>query len=191
MTRKHNPNSKKVAERIKKISLPWLLRNSYLEGVTKGKIQWYQNNQASGEVNITVDTTSFIPHVRLGYTVQRSGETGFKDINYQINMESVTCRYGGEKWFFKCPDCGRKARVLYENGTYFTCRLCANVTYESCNNPVRYRFGIFRELTKKWTAKDYLKTLKRKKYKEKHTKKYRKYMKMMNPSKSQPVSNEI
>lgn len=39
--------------------------------------------------------------------------------------------YGGSQAFFLCPDCGRRARYLYQVGTTFLCRKCAQVNYRS------------------------------------------------------------
>jgi hypothetical protein len=46
---------------------------------------------------------------------------------------STSCRYGGVRWWFRCPTCTRRCAVLYRP-TYrhrFVCRQCNHLTYTS------------------------------------------------------------
>lgn len=45
-----------------------------------------------------------------------------------ITWES--CRFGGRRPFFFCPDCGRRVLQLYRLG-HFACRTCHDLTYQS------------------------------------------------------------
>lgn len=52
---------------------------------------------------------------------------------YVVGLDNTPCHYGGKRWWFRCPECGRRCRVLYipPNEGVFSCRKCHNLTYES------------------------------------------------------------
>lgn len=64
------------------------------------------------------------------------------DISRQTTVKVVTmpCSYGGERYIFKCPNCDRNCYKLYLAHTYFRCRICHNLTYESNNQTKRWRY---------------------------------------------------
>lgn len=70
--------------------------------------------------------------VRLNYQSQyRDGETIQQD--YSVPITWTPCHMGGERPWFSCPDCCRRAAILYllpVTGR-FTCRLCAGLNYAS------------------------------------------------------------
>ena len=56
-----------------------------------------------------------------------------------IPVTATTCRFGGERYWFRCPKatngtpCGRRVTSLYSlpGNKVFDCRLCLNLTYSS------------------------------------------------------------
>jgi len=93
------------------------------------------------EVNAT--GTELPPHVRLRYSITKTGE----NLDYQIRLESTRPRLGGRRWWFICPlvvngrKCGRRVGKLYlpTGGKYYGCRHCYDLTYEcaqTSNNSV-------------------------------------------------------
>jgi len=70
--------------------------------------------------------------IRLQYKYTcNSGEV--KSFDYFVDLETTPCNYGGKRWWFLCPSCNRRCRVLYNtiSTNIFACRLCHNLTYES------------------------------------------------------------
>jgi len=64
-----------------------------------------------------------------------------------VTLETLTCNYGGKRWIFNCPDCNRRCYKLFLANTYFRCRQCHKLTYESNNKSKKWRsldkvFGI-------------------------------------------------
>ena len=58
-----------------------------------------------------------------------------EQISQGIYLIPTTPNYGGIRWWFECPDCGKKAVKLYlAKEPHFMCRKCANLTYNSCIN---------------------------------------------------------
>jgi hypothetical protein len=48
-------------------------------------------------------------------------------------LRPTACRFGGVRWLFRCPRCGRRSAKLYlPRGSVFLCRTCHALTYESC-----------------------------------------------------------
>ena len=64
---------------------------------------------------------------------------------YPVAIETVRCRYGGSRYFFRCPLCrsegkpGRRASVLYFSDRGFCCRECCGIVYRSRVRPAEYR----------------------------------------------------
>ncbi|HEM4685030.1 TPA: hypothetical protein U1136_001492 [Streptococcus suis] len=57
-------------------------------------------------------------------------------VNYdsqEINLASIPGTYGGVRYFFLCPDCGRRCRKLYKQYLYFGCGMCQQVYKKTLN----------------------------------------------------------
>lgn len=50
--------------------------------------------------------------------------------NQQVNLTTTLCNYGGCRWWYVCPCCGYRCRVLYFNEVW-QCRRCLNLVYQS------------------------------------------------------------
>jgi ribosomal protein L37AE/L43A len=59
------------------------------------------------------------------YSVQYDGGT------YNIPIEKLHCNYGGVRYYFHCPKCSRRMRILYCSEGLFQCRKCLNIGYYS------------------------------------------------------------
>jgi hypothetical protein len=46
-----------------------------------------------------------------------------------IGLDRTPCRFGGERLWFRCPACKRRAVVLYDIRRRFRCRHCADLRY--------------------------------------------------------------
>ncbi len=80
------------------------------------------------------------PQFTLFYTLTRAATGKKEDLRYDIELATTPCRYGGLRYWFICPlvkngcSCRRRITKLYlpSGGTYYGCRHCYNLTYESC-----------------------------------------------------------
>ena len=71
-------------------------------------------------------------------------------VDEAIRLQTTQPNFGGMRWWFSCPrivdgkECGRRVGKLYlpPEGRYFACRLCLDLTYESCQKSHRYD-GLF------------------------------------------------
>src|SRR5664280_169507 len=51
-----------------------------------------------------------------------------------VNLSWFSPGYGGRRYFFICPECGKRMRTLFFKKSKIACRLCHNLTYESSNH---------------------------------------------------------
>jgi len=53
-----------------------------------------------------------------------------KEIHDTFYFDSVPNNYGGaDRYYFECPECGRRCRFLYLHKQHFKCRKCADLNY--------------------------------------------------------------
>lgn len=85
--------------------------------------------------------------LRLKYTITRppgsDRDEDKTEMEYGIDLETTSCNFGGERWWFRCPlvrgdspdgePCKRRCFKLYNppGADYFGCRECYDLTYES------------------------------------------------------------
>ncbi len=64
-----------------------------------------------------------------------------------VNLSPYVPGFGGRRYFFLCPVCGRRVRTLHFKNAEIACRTCHDLTYESCNE-----FHYFDSLYKRMAA---------------------------------------
>ena len=121
------------------------------EGIIKagvwhsGSWCWYRDSdhkERTADIAYEVNTTGAAPWVRLQYAFKASGVA----VDYQIPLATTQPRFGGVRWWFRCPltvngrHCGRRVGKLYlpPSGRYFGCRHCYDLTYTSCQESHKY-----------------------------------------------------
>jgi hypothetical protein len=55
-----------------------------------------------------------------------------------VNLSPYVPGFGGWRYLFLCPICGRRMRTLYFKNAEIACRLCHRLTYESCIESHRF-----------------------------------------------------
>ncbi len=100
------------------------------------------------------------PIATIGYDIETRRQAGYdfglmilrykwqgKDIETRIPLMSWPMPWGGPRWGFRCPTCGRPCRKLYlpPGGNRFACRICHGLTYTSCQESHKYD-AMFRHL---------------------------------------------
>ena len=53
-----------------------------------------------------------------------------KQYHYDIKLTTTTPNYGGKRYWWECPKCGRRVAVLYCAG-YYVCRHCLGAKYQT------------------------------------------------------------
>jgi len=141
-------------------------------------IIWSRNDNETGRINYDLLMDQDNPRIILRYKSRFSGEEDWTSMNYPVALEAVQCHFGGFRWYFGCPSCCKRVAVLYTEGHYFVCRVCAGLTYESCQESKRMRGFPWKVLTNSWKADEIYKTIKRTHYKGKPTRKYQKCLEL-------------
>lgn len=97
-------------------------------------LTWKKNQQVTGSIQFLVWTRVQLPkkpNITLTYKSRTNGGD-WQDLNYEVELETTKCNFGGERYWFKCPECSKRACVLY-GGTIFKCRSCHGLVHKSRN----------------------------------------------------------
>ena len=121
---------KATVEGAKRLDMVSLSRDVDLE--SRGEVirGWTSSWGKLSCIGITVQPPN---QLRFHYTVTDRDTGEARDHDYPVTIESTPCHFGGKRWWFWCPACGRRCRILYVSGAsdYFACRICLNLTYRS------------------------------------------------------------
>jgi hypothetical protein len=127
-------NRKATADESCKLKISKLRKDGMLSGQATGKISW--TSSMAGKITtvlLLVDVTDE-PFAMLMYTLtDRDGNK--TDYDYEVSLITTPCNFGGVRYWFGCPSCGRRVAVLYlaPGDVYFRCRNCNNLSYWSRN----------------------------------------------------------
>lgn len=125
---------KTTVEACRVLDVVEFVRQGVVTRNVEGRGQWTWRNAATGEgtawIEYEVKTTPPDAWVQLHYRVN-----GAAPLRYAVPLTTTPVAHRGTRWWFRCPavGCGRRVRKLYlaPGGTYFACRHCYGLTYES------------------------------------------------------------
>lgn len=120
---------KSTVEDSLKIDMKNFARDVDLTSPSTGYTSWKSNLGKEDRVGWQVNPEH---SVRLIYTITKaSGEK--KSFDYEVLIETTPCHYGGERWWFLCPVCFRRCRIIYQppGQSIFACRICHDLSYRS------------------------------------------------------------
>lgn len=85
--------------------------------------QWERDGEQTGSIGVYGHPN----RVELRYA--KDGEQH----HYAVPLATTPCHLGGRRFWFRCPltHCGRRTAMLYLGGSYFACRRCCNLVYQS------------------------------------------------------------
>lgn len=136
----HNSKNKTEADGLKQISTQILKKYGYFSGRPSGLITWTSGwAGVKNSVRVEVSKLDDGGYLRIYYTQTNYDTNEKKEFDYKIPLTTTPCRYGGKRYWFRCPwnkngkYCGRRVGTLYIDGDYFACRHCYNLTYSSRN----------------------------------------------------------
>ena len=172
--------TKLVADDLYKIPISRLKLNDFLKTGTSGIINIpYDGEGLKDGLHVVVSLSESDPYLYFYYAIlQPSGE--YKNFEYRVNLDVTQPRYGGRRYWYKCPmeilGCDRRTSVLYLVDGYLGCRRCYNLAYASSRlSGIYKKFGVVNmsELMKQAYS------FKRLQYKDKSTKKLMRFNKKM------------
>lgn len=163
-----------VADSQHKISIYYLRKHNFLSGYMGGSLDWSCRGEKTGSIGIEVKISDEEKFARLHYIITRRSNGQKDNFDYKVSIISTDCHFGGKRYWFKCPakGCGRMVAKLYQGQDIFACRHCYNLTYESRNENPTYRNYPFKEILLRNKVDEIEKTMKKRTYKGKLTKKH-------------------
>jgi hypothetical protein len=114
---------------------------------------WGDDPEPAATVGIEIDLIKLEdPNYRV-YYASRDRETGVAEkVDIKGALLQTSPPYGGVRWWFACPRCGRRRRVLYlprgGHSIRFACRRCHSLRYTSQRESGAYR--MIRKARKLW-----------------------------------------
>ena len=121
---------KKQCESCLAIDMKNLAKWADMEQNSRRTLTWSYGSRVTDSVGVEVFAGR---EILIHYTLTDRWTKEKKTIENWVMIESTQCFYGGKRWWFLCPNCERRCRVLYlpPDQTYFSCRICHNLCYRS------------------------------------------------------------
>src|SRR5262245_10348273 len=95
---------------FRSVDIAWLQRHDARRIGAAGRIRWTRNGEETGSICYVVEPTG----VRLNYTTRNRWKCGPpEDISELIPVATTNMHLGGVRYWFLCPDCRRRCRILY------------------------------------------------------------------------------
>ncbi len=111
------------------IDLTYLARNRRLRPGVSGQLSWSRHDTQTGSIGYRVEESG----LRLIYRIRQTGDE-WCDVNELIPFTYTGTNFSGRRRWFACPTCSKRCRILY-GGSYFRCRRCHDLKYESQYEP--------------------------------------------------------
>ena len=120
-------------EDYRPVDLTWLKRSGILDSRRWATISWSRGGEVHSSIQVKREHTG----VRFRYRTRNRGDE-WQDVNELMPFAFTQTNFGGRRKWFECLSCGRNCRVLY-GGTYYRCRTCWSLRYESQYEPAWVR----------------------------------------------------
>jgi hypothetical protein len=91
-----------------------------------GSWQWTWTSGRESSISYAVQPGE---GVQLSYTMNKQ-----REYNYVVATTTTPQPLGGVRWWWLCPNCGQRVRILYRTSSLFVCRCWAGVYYETQQN---------------------------------------------------------
>lgn len=91
-------------------------------------ISWKRTRDGQETASLQLATDPGRGGVFLSYSYQKQPVTP-----YLVRWDVTTPRFGGRRYWWLCPSCGRRCAAIY-GGPRFLCRVCHNLTYETAQS---------------------------------------------------------
>jgi len=96
-------------------------------GGYRTKIVWRKNGTEIAWISCELRHANGTPWLVLSYSVGNQPQL------YIVGLLSTPCQFGGQRWYFACPVCGRRAGCIFlpPGEQVFACKRCHRLTYAS------------------------------------------------------------
>jgi hypothetical protein len=104
-------------------------------GLTPGAVAdlaWTDGRgQRIGAIRTVRSRDNAAPVLTLVYYARTDAAGAWTEIRARICLDATPCHYGGKRFWFTCPGCWHRRRVLYCHRARFRCRRCHDLAYPS------------------------------------------------------------
>jgi hypothetical protein len=113
------------------------------EGIqyTGERVWWsVSTREKKAPISLLVDTKDMVdPWMKLRYDVTSRKTDETEAIATRVALTTTPLPWGGVRWWFLCPICGRRCGKLHlaSEDVEFACRICGRLTYWSCQESSR------------------------------------------------------
>ena len=114
---------KQTTDNVLRIRIKDLVSAGFLQRSQSGTINW---NGKWKDSSVGIRYNKEGGYLEISYTCNQS-----EAIRLQVPIVITKPHFGGERFWFKCPNCGKKVTSLYIRKRYFYCRECNNLIYRS------------------------------------------------------------
>ena len=137
---------KRTTESCCRLDMSYLAKKYIMDWDWQTTMSWKSNLGTHTSIGLDICPPG---RIRLYYTVTKGNDEP-REYRYNVHIESTPCNYGGMRWWFFCPACDRRCRILYlpSDEIYFACRICHNLTYESQQEGKDKLWPLFAAITK-------------------------------------------
>ena len=138
-------SKKNTIEDYCSLDINYLVKQGYLKsdifnmgGSLKWWSTWMDEKQARSSISFNIRT---LPDEAPYFQAIYSNTDTKEKFDYKIFLTTTWPNYGGKRWWFICPinRCRKRVRKLYLTATYFACRKCLNLAYNSQSEPIHSR----------------------------------------------------
>ncbi len=131
--------AKTVVEDCWQLSADRMVRAGILKPNRWSNGRWVWRNRSGEEkssIGYVADTSEVDGYLQVNYTFKHSG----KEYRYQIGLTTTEPYFGGVRFWYLCPACGKRVGCLYlpPGGDIYACRACYDLTYTSCQESHMY-----------------------------------------------------
>lgn len=127
--RYHGMSSRQTVEDCLSLDANKLAKWGYFKpGWRSGKLTWSRGQNETGSCGFYTYINEVNASITFHYSYRDERHSDVK-----INLSWYSPGFGGRRYYFICPHCNRRMRTLHINGGEIACRICHNLTYESCN----------------------------------------------------------
>ena len=111
------------------IDIAWMKRQGLLTPGRSGSMKWSRAGAEIASVGYTVTDAG----LRLKYR-SRYGQGEWTPVDELIPFAKTSTCFGGQRYWFVCPSCSQRCRIIY-GGQHYRCRRCHGLRYESQYEP--------------------------------------------------------
>ena len=125
-------SSKATVDESKTVDIDWLRRQKSISGT----LTWSRRGLQTGSISYVLTNDN----LRLIYTVTDRQTDEKTDVDERISLQTTNPHFGGKRYWMMCPRCQRRVKTLHmpPGAIYFRCRICYNLTYQSCKESHKY-----------------------------------------------------